>query len=422
MKKLIVFSIAALVMLASCSKESKSLSENEITDQPQTPVLPQEDVKLIEYTLCVTSEDTKVNVDSNTGASTWEATDKVYIFNSAWTAAYPNGVEGTIDSGAGTTSAVLKFEAPEETEGGFYILYGATGTLSSGNLQVTVPATVSGSAKPILGAYTASIEQIAVQLKCLSTYVRVTLQASLSSVRFFAVNNPSERLCGTITLNSSGAVSSSYGTSDVVTVNNPSTTFFVNLLPSTLSKGYVLDFVNSSSQHMIKSISYNASVQLKSHQMIKINAPAFQALSVSSATVKPETTYTRYVAGDLGTANNTDNTNKVISTSTTTTAVTGLSSAMCALVQPTNYRCGSQSSATGTFTNLAQGNHTVTAESFVYKCGNVSLSIPAGTFTGTAIITGIPYDTGDVSDYSSPVVPDGGTHQTAVSTNEYLCV
>lgn len=377
MKKIYTLCLAAaLIFAASCSPMDTPEGDS------NPPIGSQRPIRMKSYVITATKDaETKITVADN-GSALWGEGDviRVYNANEAWDV---KGYEATMTSGAGETSATFEFEAPADRNEGFFVAYGVeestTIDAAKAQLDIVVPAAVATSAKPILAGYTATKDEIgSVDLKAVAAYVKVTLTDEADAVRFFPVNNPTEKLAGTILLGADGTLST-YASDAQVLVSNPDDVFYVNLLPGTLSKGYIIDVQNEGA-HMIKSVGYGAEKTLASGSFGKLTIPAFAAATVSG-TVTPVTTYT-----------NKDNTLanrlKIYGASVADKSVSNLSEALESHVELAGYSCEGKTSTNGVFSDeFAIGNHTVTA-TYNFHCGEVT--IPLGTINGSAVITGLP--------------------------------
>lgn len=380
MKKIYTLCLAAaLIFAASCSPMDTPEGDSNPPIGSQRPII------MKSYVITATKDaETKITVADN-GSALWEEGDviRVYNANEAWDV---KGYEATMTSGAGEQSATFTFDAPADRNEGFFVAYGVeestTIDAAKAQLDIVVPAAVATSAKPILAGYTATKDEIgSVDLKAVAAYVKVTLTDEADAVRFFPVNNSAEKLAGTILLGADGSLST-YASDAQVLVSNPDDVFYVNLLPGTLSKGYIID-VQKGDAHMIKSVSYGKEYKLfTAGSFVKLKEiPAFAAATVSG-TVSPVTTYTNR-------ENDLSKRLKIYGASTSAVAVSGLSEALASHVEFAGYSCEDKTSTDGVFADdFAIGNHTVTA-AYNFICGEVT--IPLGSIDGTAHITGIPY-------------------------------
>lgn len=381
MKKIYTLCLAAaLIFAASCTKPDNTSPSTRPDNSIQTP----HKSDMVSYTFSVTkNEPTKVSV-ADDGSALWEEGDviRVYNANEAWDV---KGYAATMTSGAGESSATFEFEAPADRNEGFFVAYGVeestTIDAAKAQLDIVVPAAVATSAKPILAGYTATKDEIgSVDLKAVAAYVKVTLTDEADAVRFFPVNNPTEKLAGTILLGADGTLST-YASDAQVLVSNPDDVFYVNLLPGTLSKGYIID-VEKDGAHMIKSVSYGAEKTLAAGSFGKLSIPTFAAATVSG-TVSPVTTYTNR-------ENDLSKRLKIYGASTSAVAVSGLSEALASHVEFAGYSCEDKTSHNGVFADdFTIGSHTVTA-TYNFHCGDVTIPVTS-TATGTAVITGLPY-------------------------------
>lgn len=365
-----------MILAASCTKPDNTSPSTRPGNSIQTP----HKSDMVSYTISVTkNEPTKVSV-ADDGSALWEEGDviRVYNTNEAW---QTTGYEATMTSGAGETSATFEFEAPADRNEGFFVTYGAEATLADGKINIVIPSAVETSAKPILAGYTATKDEIGeVDLEAVAAYLKVTLTDEADAVRFFPVNNSAEKLAGTILLGADGTLST-YASDAQVLVSNPDNVFYVNLLPGTLSKGYIID-VEKDGAHMIKSVSYGSEKTLAAGSFGKLSIPTFAAATVSG-TVSPVTTYTNR-------ENDLSKRLKIYGASTSAVAVSGLSEALASHVEFAGYACDGETSADGVFTgDFEIGSHTVTA-TYNFHCGDVTIPVTS-TATGTAVITGLPY-------------------------------
>lgn len=391
MKKIYTFIFAALAFAASCTPSVEPDGEGNPPIGSQVPII------MKSYTITATKDaDTKVSVADNGTQVTsvkWEEGDAIRVYNtdSSWDA---NGYEATLTSGAGKSSATFTFEAPEDRESGFFVVYGTTATLEDGKVYINVPAIVPGTAKPILAGYTNAEGSIgSVDLQAVCAYMKVTLKEPVDAVRFFAVNNgEGERLAGTVTFGTKGIVSTTPASESILTVNNPpnnpsnnpSTTFYVNILPCTLSQGYIIDVVKGS-EHMIKSASYN-SEKTFAPSFVKLALPKFTPVTVSG-TLTPKTTYSEK-------DNTLANRLRIYDASVTGLTKNDISTQLADCVQFANYTCKDKDivnvSTSGTFSeDFTIGEHTVAAN-YKFVCGGVTIDNVAA-LTAPAYITGLPY-------------------------------
>lgn len=380
MKKIYTLCLAAaMIFAASCTPMDTTDGDSNPPIGSQRPII------MKSYVITATKDaETKITVDDNDGSALWEEGDviRVYNANEAWDV---KGYEATMTSGAGTTSATFEFDAPADRNEGFFVVYGTTATLADGELNIEVPSEVATSAKPILAGYTATKDEIgAVDLKAVTAYLKITLNDEVESVRFFAVNNPTEKLAGTVVYTKDGITTDGIKTvpdNAQVLVTNPSEVFYVNLLPGTLSQGYIIDVQNEGA-HMIKSVSYDSEyTNFAAGSFGKLTIPTFAAATVSG-TVSPVTTYTKR-------ENDLSKRLKIYGASTSAVAVSGLSEALASHVELAGYSCEGKTSTNGVFSDdFAIGSHTVTA-TYNFHCGDVTIPVTS-TATGTAVITGLP--------------------------------
>lgn len=399
MKKIYTLCLAAaLIFAASCSPMDTPEGDSNPPIGSQRPII------MKSYVITATKDaETKITVADN-GSALWEEGDviRVYNANEAWDV---KGYEATMTSGAGEQSATFTFDAPADRNEGFFVAYGVeestTIDAAKAQLDIVVPAAVATSAKPILAGYTATKDEIgSVDLKAVAAYVKVTLTDEADAVRFFPVNNSAEKLAGTILLGADGSLST-YASDAQVLVSNPDDVFYVNLLPGTLSKGYIID-VQKGDAHMIKSVSYGKEYKLfTAGSFVKLKEiPAFAAATVSG-TVSPVTTYTNR-------ENDLSKRLKIYGASTSAVAVSGLSEALASHVEFAGYSCEDKTSTDGVFADdFAIGNHTVTA-TYNFHCGEVTIPVTS-TATGTAIITGLPYSVSNFSNEKNNWTPSNNS-------------
>jgi len=197
----------------------------------------------------------------------WQEGDAISIFDVSET---PSNIEFPLTEGAGTKTATFHSESAKVSETGYYALYPYTSdaTLCDDVISgVKVKATQTLSAadmfndqsSTVMAAYTTD-NTIAFKNVC--TYIKFTVgdfdNSPLTEVSF--ISNCGERLAGTFNLSFSDGlpvVGDVTDGSGIVTLKPFQSTFeegtyYIAVIPQTLSKGFTISFSNSVKKYWLK--------------------------------------------------------------------------------------------------------------------------------------------------------------------------
>jgi len=243
--KLMLLSALAVLGLAACEKEQENL-----------------DTVPASGTLTFTAGfDTKTavnfNSEGNTYAITWEAGDKVSLFDGTSNSAFTAGKAGASTTLSGTAASASTYYA--------LYPYSATASLSGAVISTEIPASVKAAADGAAGFANLSVAKTSgtsLQFATVAGVLKFTLGSDLNNVTEVKISAPGEEnLCGSVTIDLSTATPTlavAEGAKVISVVPATGETFagghsyYVSALPGTLSAGISLEFVTASG-NIIKS-------------------------------------------------------------------------------------------------------------------------------------------------------------------------
>ena len=246
----LIFVVASIAALFSCSKETASNVENEDIKEPSTGVTIPENPQTVTLSACFETDAPEVKTVRDGKKVLWESTDKIAVV-----AKYNNEVRFYYSKPAGEGGSSVKFQV--DVDGGAELLYAiypaelltAVPVIGESSVTVPVPAVQDGSfAKANITVAEIKGEQITFRNIC--NLVKFTATSDITKAQICVLD--SRNLAGeaVVSFDESGNVSvTANATADRVTLDNlkgAGTYYFAALPDETPWTGFGLRIGNAS--------------------------------------------------------------------------------------------------------------------------------------------------------------------------------